>query len=260
METEFMDINLYIDHTLFKYDRESKALFQAGNRENQLPLAQIIPQAGFYYLKYNKATCKLSAPGLNIDIPTNDHIKVVLPEAIFCADDAACSVFNKYSRDEKCNFFLADKAVMRRLGGRLPEIEIDYVPFIVDLKFNELRHTLEPSIRLDLKDFHPIEGDRFYQAYFNKETQMIVDPQKEKGNLNDIYLLQIPNELGLDPVYMAQKAGRKDTALLLQYPIEEKLKGKLTPLTFFRAKKDTTMRAKKDTKDRQRSAKRKPGR
>lgn len=260
METDLMDINLYIDHTLFKYDRERKVLFQAGNRENQLPLGPIIPQAGFYCLTYNKATCKLSAPGLNVEIPTNDRISVILPEAIFCSGDAACAVFNKYSRDENCNFFLADKAVMERIAGRLPEIEIDFHPYVVDLKFNELRHAYNPSIRLDLNDFHPIEAGRFYQAYFNKETQMIVDPEKEKGNLNDIYLLQIPNELGLDPVFIAQKAGVKETFFLPHYPIEGKLKGNLIPLTVFTAKKKTSLRTKPDIKDRQRSVKRKPRR
>ncbi len=260
MEEQLMDINLFIADTLFKYDREKNVLFQAGNRENQLPLAPIIPQGGFYYLAYNTATCKLSAPGLNVEIPSNDRIRVVLPEAIFCSGDAACSVFNKYSRDEHCNFYLANKAVMQRLGGRLPEIEIDYQSYIVDLKFNELRDAYNPSVRLNLNDFHPIENGRFYQAYFNKETQMLVDPEKERGNLNDIYLLQIPNETGLDPVFVAQQKGLKETSLLHQYPIEEKLTGRLTPLTFFRAKKDTTQRTKKDAKDRSRSVKRKPRR
>lgn len=255
-----MDINLFIDRTHFKYDRETNDLFQAENRENRLNLGQLYKHPEYYLLKYNKGTNKLSVPSPLSGIPPNDQISVSIPKAVFVSDDSACSVYNQFSLREGWNFFLADQAAMERLGGRLPEIEIDFQPYIVDLKLDEIRLLDNPTVQLALKDFQPVEDGRFYQAYFNRETQMIVDPEKEKGNLDDIYLLQIPNELGLDPVYMAQKAGLHDTAFLLQYPIEKKLKGELIGITVFKAKKHTSLRTKPDVPDRQRSAKRKPRR
>lgn len=260
MEEQLMDINLFIDRSHFKYDRQTMELFQAGHRENRLKLDSVTRNPDFYSFTYNKTTGELAASNFSVEIQPNDLIRVIIPQAVFVSGDAACTVYNEFSQRENWNFFLADQATMKRLGGRLPEIEIDYQSYIVDLKFNELRDAFNSQIRLRLTDFQPVEDGRYYQAYFNTETQMLVDPEKERGNLQDIQILQIPNEFGLDPVFLAQKAGLHDTAFLLQHPIQSKLKGELFGLTVFKAKKQTNKQIKPETKPRQRVSKRKPRR
>jgi hypothetical protein len=74
-------------------------------------------------------------------------------------------------------------------------------------------------------------GDN-YLCFFDTETHELYMPP---GNLlklpDNVVVLEIPNEVKLDPVAVARQYGSDINELLKEHPIQETLKAKLWPLS-----------------------------
>lgn len=257
METDVMDINLFIEGTLFKYDRERNALFQAGKPANHVALAAFPSEYDDLLIQFDRFSNEIVADlGRKSDV-VQAAIQVNIPRKLFDSTESDILFFNLLSKAENRNFYLADKVTMRRIGGTLPEIAIGGDRYIVDFRWKELRCVFDSSIKLPMDSFKSIEDGMYFQAFYDVNNRKLIDPQHVKANSADIMLLEIPNELVLDPVGVARQEGLADIELLHFFPVKSDLTGKLKPLTIFNAKKATIQRGKAKSKP---IAKRKLGR
>jgi hypothetical protein len=133
----------------------------------------------------------------------------------------------------KCDYDVIVNAelVDRRHLGLLPVIGIGEQTYIVDLRLKELRHLTDPhrSISLTHLDLSA-EGDQYLFFYdLGKHAQIELDPKLTEFP-EQVVLVKIPNEVGLDPVATAAAYGIDERQLLRRFPLSAKLEAQLVPL------------------------------
>jgi|GEM_PF-2091435 len=125
-----------------------------------------------------------------------------------------------------------DILTMRRILGILPRIDINGVDFTVDWRLRELRETDNPTNRLDIKQMELSQFGDNYVSYYQTEKKALYAIFEDITELpENVMLMYIPNELGLDPVAVARESGLDELALLNPHPIKKSLKAHLYPLT-----------------------------
>lgn len=126
----------------------------------------------------------------------------------------------------------SDKELLdRRLAGILPQIDIAGQPYFIDLRLKELRAVSDPNKTIRLANMAMDREGENYLCFFHLPSATVVNVA---GNIiampTDIVMLQIPNELRLDPVGLAREYGLEETFLLGKYPIREGLKAEVIPV------------------------------
>ena len=119
-----------------------------------------------------------------------------------------------------------------RLSGKLPHIDLAGTDFTIDWRLRQLRETEEPwkHISFDNDLWESESGE--YLCFYNLVTHTTYIPSEDLVEMpENIVVLEIPNELDLDPVAVARGYGLGETALLEDHPIRASLAGKVKPLS-----------------------------
>lgn len=121
--------------------------------------------------------------------------------------------------------------LQQRMTGKLPEIDIAGTMFFVEVHWGQLRSDfrLLSTIKLDQCDLSP-DGEH-YRFSFNTETKqmVMVDPDINEWPKN-VVLVEIPNEVKLDPYSLARKHGIDPVEFVKSHPFEKELKAKIVPI------------------------------
>jgi hypothetical protein len=119
-----------------------------------------------------------------------------------------------------------------RLKGVLPHIDLAGTDFTIDWRLRELRETDEPWKNISFKDMEISESGEEYLCFFNTETHRRYLPEDDITELpENVVVLEIPNELQLDPIAVARESGMGYAELLADHPIQSDLSAKVKPLS-----------------------------
>ena len=119
-----------------------------------------------------------------------------------------------------------------RQSGKLPHIDLAGTDFTVDWRLRQMRETELPWKNISFDDFDMDDYGDSYLCFFNTQTHEVYMPPEDLMELpENIVVLEIPNELKLDPIAIAREYGSDLSELLREYPITEKLAAKVIPLT-----------------------------
>lgn len=120
----------------------------------------------------------------------------------------------------------------RRLAGELPHIDIAGTDFTIDWRLKQIRETAVPSNQLEFKDMElSASGDAYLCFYDNKKHSLYEPPENIKALPKNVVLLEIPNEIKLDPIAVAREHGIDHVALLKENPIQSELRAIVKPLS-----------------------------
>lgn len=119
----------------------------------------------------------------------------------------------------------------QRMGGRLPEIDIDGTKFFVEIRLRELRADYRLMSRIDLDKCETGPDGESYRFAYNRETKQMVsiDPKITEWP-KDVIILEIPGDVKLDPYAVAREYGMDPQEFVKQHPIEKEQKAKQIPL------------------------------
>jgi hypothetical protein len=119
-----------------------------------------------------------------------------------------------------------------RQSGKLPHIDLAGIDFTVDWRLRQMRDTEQPWNNISFDDFEMDDYGDKYLCFFNTQTHELYTPPEDIIELPEhVVVLEIPNELDLDPVAVAREYGADISELLREYPITEKLTAKVSPLS-----------------------------
>lgn len=119
----------------------------------------------------------------------------------------------------------------QRKIGILPQIDIAGHGYTIDIRLNELRNSDFPDKKLGLDEMVTAKDCQHYLFFYDRENKSILhaSPDLSKVPENTV-LVEIPDEMGLDPVGMARKYGLGDEYFLKMHPYRKALKATLTSL------------------------------
>lgn len=121
----------------------------------------------------------------------------------------------------------------KRLAGILPNINIDGTNFTIDLHLKEIRETANPANSIPFKNMQPSESGESYLCYYNTKKNCIVYPANDITVLpKNVMVLEIPNEIKLDPIGFARKNGLTPDAVMKEHPLQKTITATLHPLSY----------------------------
>lgn len=139
---------------------------------------------------------------------------------------------NTSSKQNSWGFYLGDKATALRLSGALPHIDLAGTDFTIDWRLRQLRETEEPWKHISFDDLEMDDSCEAYLCFYNTQSHKLFSPEENIIELpEDVVLLEIPNELKLDPVAVARDYGISETDFLVEHLIQSALTAKVTPLS-----------------------------
>jgi len=127
--------------------------------------------------------------------------------------------------------FINQDLVDLRLQGQLPKIKISDRSFIIDWRLKELRAVDNPGHSISMKHLPLTPDGESYYFFLHEPSLRLVSIGENITRLpKDVVLVEIPNELKLDPIGVAREFGLQDTEMLATFPIQRDLTAKVTPL------------------------------
>ncbi|WP_345947663.1 hypothetical protein ABDD95_12470 [Mucilaginibacter sp. PAMB04274] len=119
----------------------------------------------------------------------------------------------------------------KRLAGILPQIDLAGTAFTIDLRLNELRETLSPWNVIYLDDLLMSEDGNKYLFLFDKELHKQFELTPQVTELPDnIVMLEIPYDVDLDPVGVANRLENDVNSFLKDFPLKEGLTARVIPI------------------------------
>jgi hypothetical protein len=119
-----------------------------------------------------------------------------------------------------------------RLAGKLPHIDINGTDFTIDLRLRELRETESPWNSIDIRDLENGLDSEDYLFFYDTRKRNIYTLDDHITELpENIVLIELPNEMILDPVAAARGVGYSEDKFLEEYPIQQHLKAGVRQLT-----------------------------
>lgn len=119
----------------------------------------------------------------------------------------------------------------KRLSGVLPHIDLAGTDFTIDWRLRELRETEEPWKHISFNDDLRESESGEYLCFYNLVTHTTYIPPDDLVEMpENVVVLEIPNELDLDPVAVARGYGLAETALIDDHPLSASLAAKVKPL------------------------------
>ena len=227
---------LVICNVPFIIDPYKRQLIRFNNPEKIISFDELKFNNGFYFLDFDTITFK---PAIDLRGPEAlaDHISsVTVPATII---DAPSKIpkdiqddMNRRSQAQSWGFYLGDKKVALRLSGVLPHIDLAGTDFTVDWRIRQMRDTEQPWNNIRFDDFEMDDYGDKYLSFFNTQTHELYMPTEDLFKLpEDVVVLEIPNEIDLDPVAVAREYGSDLYELLIEHPIAENLVAKVRPLS-----------------------------
>ncbi|SEO10580.1 hypothetical protein SAMN05192574_105323 [Mucilaginibacter gossypiicola] len=120
---------------------------------------------------------------------------------------------------------------LKRLAGILPHIDIGGTDFTIDWRLRELRETDKPWNKLNINYMELSPKDDGYLSFYHVFNHELYQLESDLVELPaHVMLLEIPNEMMLDPVAVSRENGLGELALLREFPIREVIRGKLISL------------------------------
>ena len=117
-----------------------------------------------------------------------------------------------------------------RLSGKLPHIDLAGTDFTIDWRLRQLRETEQPWKHISFENLDI--GEEGYLCFYNTQSHEIFIPEEDITEMpENVVVLEIPNELKLDPVALARDLGIDETELLAEHPIQMNLTAKVFPLS-----------------------------
>jgi len=179
-------------------------------------------------------------PGLYDRIDFNDitdlTFDLILPSPIINEPEKLTPEFksdlNQMSQKEGWGFFLGDANLAIRLTGKLPHIDLNGTDFTVDWRLRQLRETEQPWKQINLNTLEMSESGDGYLTFYNTTSHEIYLPGDDLLAIpEDVVVLEIPNELKLDPVAVAIDYGLAATDLLNEHPLPQSLAARISPIS-----------------------------
>jgi hypothetical protein len=125
----------------------------------------------------------------------------------------------------------AAELLKRRLSGVLPHIDLAGTDFTIDWRLRELRETEQPWNHIDLEYMDVSDLSDNYIFLYDTENHIPYSPEANIIEMpKNVVMLEIPNELHLDPVAVARAFDMKEDTFVADYPIQENFKAKVRPL------------------------------
>lgn len=220
-----------IEETSFVVDVDQQVLRQTNNLANEISFISDMQDRGtHYHLLYDLEAWRAAAHPFD-----QRRIRVIEVPQLTALDPLGMS--EKYGIAQnllqgKADFeVMVDQSLLElRRRGVLPRIDLAGTDFIIDVHRHELRHDGYPVI--SLKSFE-ISGDGWqYEAFYHPGLKQVVEIDPKLTEFpGGVIKLEIPNEIGLDPVATAGEYGIDERELLRRYPIRKDLKAKIVPLS-----------------------------
>lgn len=222
-----------IEGTLFIVDVEKQVLREFQNPANEISFIDHMVDKGTHYeLRYDPGTNSVAAKHLSDD-------------AVIMADVPQMTQLDPYHMAKvygipeeqlkgKPDFevIVDQEALAIRKNGKLPLIDINGEPFVVDLRLHELRHAelFYPIISLKSFDISGEEGH--YEGFYNTIMKQVVEIDPKLLEFPDhVVKIRLPDEVELDPIAIARDYGMDEKELLRRYPIQKDLKAEIIPLS-----------------------------
>jgi hypothetical protein len=221
---------IFIDGVGFILDREQQAFVLAEARLKNIPFRELKDEGSFYTMKFNRVTKQIAKP----EDRAERHLKQILIPKNLVGKDTPLNVdlINKLSDENEWGFMLAGPALMQRLMGKLPVIDIAGKDYIVDWRLREFRAADDPLHSISLRQMVTDDSGESYLFFYNKATHKVYEVDMEMKALpENVVLIEMPFELRLDPVRVARENGLSDIAMLREYPIQENLRAIEIPLS-----------------------------
>jgi hypothetical protein len=118
----------------------------------------------------------------------------------------------------------AAEAFQRRSLDILPQIDISGTAFTVDWRLKELRETAAPWNTISLRNMDMDHAGENYLCFYDTEAHSLWRFDLQLTALPDhVVLLEIPNEIKLDPYAVANEYGIEPAEFISNFAIEKDL-------------------------------------
>jgi hypothetical protein len=222
-----------IEGTSFVVDINKQVLRQTNDQENEISFINHMQDHGtFYRLLYDQDEKRAAE-----DLFDQNRVKVIDIPQLTELDPEGMALKYQIPPEQlrgKSDFdvMVDQDALLRRQQGILPQIDIAGEAFTIDLRLQELRNTQYFFPVISLKSFALIDDGSGYEAFYHPVIKQIVEIDPKLTEFPEgVIKIQIPNELGLDPVATARKYGIEEREVLRRYPIHKALKAAVIPLS-----------------------------
>jgi hypothetical protein len=217
----------------FEVDIDKQVLRQINEPANEISfVTDMVDCSDYYHLSFDIGRkCVTKA---NI---ADEQIKTIIVPPMSVLDPEGMSRVYRIPLEElpgKTDFeiIVNQEALRHRYLGNLPRINIAGDEFFVDIALQELRHAVNFHPAISLKSFELSDDGWRYEAYYHPVMKQVVgiDPKLTEFP-EGVIKIQIPNEIGLDPVGTARRYVMDEQRLLRRYPIQAGLKAEIIPLS-----------------------------
>ncbi|PAW95461.1 hypothetical protein CKK33_18925 [Mucilaginibacter sp. MD40] len=233
---ETLSVLLVIGSTPFMIEPENLQLRQFNKQDNVIAFDSLTQQKGYYSATFDTSRHKVIVKEKKFGEHHADTIDVVLPSQILHSPnsltDDQVSDLNLLSKGKELGFFLADRDTALRLSGVLLNIDLAGTDFTIDWRLKELRETEFPWKNISLRDMEMSDNGEEYLCFYHIDTHELYIPGEDLFELpQNVVLLEIPNEIKLDPVAVAREFGIGETDLLPDHPFQMNIAARVTPLS-----------------------------
>jgi len=245
------NISIILDGSLFYVDSEKQQFVQAAYPENKIPFSQLKEEGGFYSMIYAIVE-KVAKSHLQLMRELGPQLRrIIIPKEVlqkeFGKDSSLPTLFNQTSYRHNWGILMIDEAIDRRLKGELPTITLMEKPYIIDVRMRELRPVAQPAARIGINELElSADGEKLRLFFDTKQGQQISKESVLTPFWEGIVLLEMPNEILLDPVGAARLYKLEDTEFLSRFPMKMSHQALATPLTKFAHQQMVDLQKKKN--------------
>lgn len=223
-----------LDGRVFMFDPEAKKLIQWANRMNTIDLSDLRGGKDYRFI-YDKEK-RNAVAGPNSRPASGKQMRISIPAEFFTWEkmppDEVIRPLNELSLKKNQGFLLVNQALNRRINGHLPKIDIDGSLFFIDWRLREFRAVDDFMVRLETRDFSLSDDGNNYLFAYHTPTRSLRDIFSDITELpKDVVLVEVPNELALDPVAVARECGMSEAGLQHRYPVASSLSARIIPLS-----------------------------
>ncbi|ATP57413.1 hypothetical protein CPT03_13500 [Pedobacter ginsengisoli] len=230
------NISIILDGSLFYVDNDKQQFVQAAYPENRIPFSQLKEEGGFYSMLYAIVE-KTAKSHLELMRELSPQLRrIIIPKEVlqkeFGKDSSLPALFNQTSYRHNWGILMVDEAIDRRLKGELPKITLMEKPYVIDIRMQELRSVAQPAERIGIKELEmSSDGEKLHLFFDTIQGQQISKESVLMPFREGIVLMEMPNEILLDPVGAARLYKLEDTELLSRFPMKMNHQALAIPLT-----------------------------
>lgn len=222
--------DLLIGGIPFELDFEQRLLRQFDKRQVSIPFDSLTDGGAYKVLQPGLLPAELKAELRQFYTDSPIIIPAQLLESRAQLNQHANYEFNAGCLRHGWGIYLVDELLGKRLGGVLPHIEIAGTDLTIDVRLKELRETALPWNALRFTDM--FDTGENYLFYYRLDSHTCYHPNPQITALPaKVAMIELPNELLLDPVAVAREYSADLPLFLQQNPIQSALKATVKPLS-----------------------------